>query len=135
MCGGGGQDTFVVKYQKGFSGQTGGTVIPTRNYADGDQCYSSSGSGTYTSGGSIPAENDIGENGYGQRSTIRTFSEHVAYYYNDYALFNSNTPVPGGNNYLITFEWEYQQLGGSAVVTNGNSVTINNTTNVWGAVS
>lgn len=32
MCGGGGGSSFVPKYMRGFSGQSGGTVIPARTY-------------------------------------------------------------------------------------------------------
>lgn len=32
MCGGGGESTYNPKYDRGYSGQSGGTVIPTRVY-------------------------------------------------------------------------------------------------------
>ena len=131
MCGGGGQNTFVVKYQRGYSGASGGTVIPTRVYDTSDGAFVSTGTGTYQQRGKAPTINNQGTNGYGQRSLVMTYSEFT----NHINQQNLNENALGNNNYLFTYEFGNGKLGGPAVVTNGNSVTINNNTNVWGSVS
>lgn len=131
MCGGGGQSTFVVKYQRGYSGASGGTVIPTRVYTVSDGAFSSTGTGNQQSRGLPPVINNQGSTGYGQRSNTMTWSE----FSNHINQQNINSTSLANNTYLFTYEFEAGKLGGPAVVTNGNSVTINNTTNVWGSVS
>lgn len=131
MCGGGGQSTFVVKYQRGYSGASGGTVIPTRTYTPTDGAFVSTGTGNYRGRGTAPQINNQGNNGYGRRSPTMTYSEFT----NHINQQNLNSTALANNTYLYTFEFEAGKLGGPAVVTNGNSVTINNTTNVWGSVS
>lgn len=189
MCGGGGSSTFVPKYDRGYSGQSGGTVIPTRVYNNAlPELYSNvntstfaaydgailmTGSGSYytysyapTTGGNTGNPGVGG--GWGAKGGGQTYGEFIASFVaagNNSAkaaqintgtavtIHNINaTPVDPNNiagpmNYAYGANGNVQTgaiwthnafggLGGSAIVTNGNSVTIaGNTGNIYGAIS
>lgn len=195
MCGGGG---FTASYERVYSGQSGGTVIPTRVYnntrpeigggeiVDGnyieypintatfapyDGSILMSGSGNIKAASGAPTTNGaIGDiacgGGYGARGFGQVYGDWVANYSDniDPALnvsdINSGNLVPfyfavvanvDDNNpdlgQTITADggikqgslWtsdEFAGLGGSAILTNGNSVTVTGTTgNIYGAIS
>ena len=194
MCGGGGP-AFVPKYMRGFSGQSGGTVIPARTYtqtigvipnpdfptlstldfstfAAFDGAISSTSTGTYQAVCSPPSNTgqtgplrvySPSGGGWGANGGSGSLAENKASLlqqgwtttevnnlnttatftvYNTQAV-NSNNPSEGYTNVSpqstacsLYMQRIFGGLGGAAILTNGNSVTISGTTgNIYGAIS
>lgn len=193
MCGGG--SAFVPKYQRGFSGQSGGTVIPARTYNsfigtipnpdfptlttrdfstfaayDGaisstrsgtfqticsapsgtdnqgpSQVYSASGGGWGASGG----QGSLAQNkaslltqGWTQEevnriNTPQTFTVYQTSLVNDFDPSEGyNSLSPQSVTVSFYFHRVYGGLGGAAILTNGNSVTLaGNTGDIYGAIA
>jgi hypothetical protein len=195
MCGGGGGAAFVPKYMRGFSGQSGGTVIPARTYtqtigmipnpdfptletpdfstyAAFDGAISSTATGTYRALCSPPSNTgQAGPNmaysasggGWGATGSSGSLADNKAYFlqsgwtttevnnlnttasftvYNTTAVNSTdasqgfNGATPQSTVCSLYMQRLHGGLGGSAILTNGNSVTLSgNTGNIYGAIS
>lgn len=193
MCGGGA--AFVPKYMRGFSGQSGGTVIPARTYtqtigmtqhpdyptlespdfstfAAFDGAISSTASGSYqalcsppsntgqqgplrpysASGGGWGASGgngSLGENkasylqqGWTQAevdklNTSQSFTVYQVGRVNDFDISQGYKALsPQSVNVSLYMMQVYGGMGGAAILTNGNSVTLaGNTGNIYGAIA
>ena len=193
MCGGG--SAFVPKYMRGFSGQSGGTVIPARtynqtigvtpnpdyptlsttdfnSYAAFDGAISSTASGSYNALCSPPSNTgqtgptraySASGGGWGATGSSGSLADNKASLLqlgwtttevnnlNTTATFtvyntapvNTTTASEGFNGASpqstacsLYIQRLQGGLGGSAILTNGNSVTLSgNTGNIYGAIS
>ena len=195
MCGGGGGPAFVPKYMRGFSGQSGGTVIPARTYtqtigmipnpdfptlstpdfstyAAYDGAISSTATGTFRTLCSPPSNTgqagptmaySASGGGWGATGSSGSLADNKASLLQQgwttaevnnlntnttFTVYNStevnvsapsqgyNSASPQSTACTLYMQRIHGGLGGAAILTNGNSVTLSgNTGNIYGAIS